>query len=118
MKTCPPQTHTDVRPQGTGPAFCIVVSQEPTDPGGWLLDVYALFHDSVSSRVFLDTITLNAPNALLRRPCRIVAIATIPGSYGCAVHVRAPSAATNPTSLDVGVYCGELTALPFTLVNP
>jgi len=116
MRTCLPGVQTDVRPQGEGSALCLVVVQDPADPGGWVLDVYALFTDSAASRVFLDKITLSAPGAL--RSTRIVAIATIPGAYGYMVNVRGPSPATNPKPLDVGVFCGVMTALPFTLVHP
>lgn len=116
MRTCLPGVQTDVRPQGEGSALCLVVSQDSADPGGWVLDVYALFTDSVASRVFLDKITLGPPAAL--RSTRIVALCTIPGAYGYAVNVRGPSATTNPNPIDVGVFCGVMTAFPFTTVHP
>ncbi len=116
MKACLPGIQTDVGPQGEGSALCLVVNQDGADPGGWKLDIYALFTDSVASRVFLDTVTLSAPAAL--RCVRIVAICTMPGAYGYAVNVKGPSATTNPKPLQVGVFCGVMTALPLTLVHP
>jgi hypothetical protein len=116
MRTCLPGVQTEVRPQGNGSALCLVVTQDAADIGGWKLAVYALFTDSVASRVFLDTVTLSAVGAL--RATRIVAMCTIPGSYGYEVTVSGPSPTTNPKPIDVGVFCGVMTAFPFTTVHP
>lgn len=116
MQQCQPGVQTQVRPTGTGSALCLVINQDSADPGGWVLDVYALFTDPVASRVFLDKVTVTAPAA--QRECRIVAICTIPGAYGYVVNVRGPAPTTNPKPLEVGAFCGVMTALPFTAVHP
>jgi hypothetical protein len=95
----------------------VVVSQDNADPGGWKLDLFASYLDSDGSEVFIDTITLSAPNATVKRPSRVVAIMSLPGAHSWKVIVRPPTPAP-AAALSVGVFAGEVTALPFTLVQP
>ena len=118
MRLCPPKVTTEVEPEGYGSAASLVVSQDPKDPGGWILDVFALFKDKNASRLFIGTLTLGAPNNLGRRPARVVATLAIPASYRYVCMVRAPTGTQPIEGLLVGIFCGETTPFSFTSLNP
>jgi len=120
MRACPIKTSTEVLPEGYGSAVSVCISQDGSDPGGWILELHAVFKDEGATRAYVGEITLGAPNITGRRTARVVMIAAVPGAYRFVVQVRAPAqTVTQPTtSLLVGVFVGETTPFPMTAVNP
>lgn len=118
MRQCPMKVTTEVPPEGRGPSVCVVISQDDQDPGGWILETWAHFQDA--TRVFVGQVTLGAPNATVRRATRVVNVAGMPGASWYSVMVRAP-VATLPQPekpLLVACFCGDVSPLGFTPLNP
>lgn len=105
--------------EGRGPSVSLVSVQDGTDPGGWIIDLYAQFADEVLSRVFVGNVTISAVNAGTKRPTRLLAVASIPGAVEWFAVIRAPS--PSPTTvLQFALFAGEiaLTTAGLTPVDP
>jgi hypothetical protein len=116
MRQCDLAVQTDVWPEGVGSGVTVVVNQDDSDPGGWILRLYALFDGADNhSRVFVGATTLAVPNTTTRLPTRVVMSASMPGVYRYQVQVTAPQiGTTQPTKpLLVGCFCGDASANAF-----
>jgi hypothetical protein len=111
---------TEIPPEGQGACVTVCVSQDDRDPGGWIIEVWAHFEDRDASRVFVDQVTLGAPNAPKRRAARVVAVCGMPMAKRYSLIVRAPTKTqTQPEKpLLVAAFCGDVSPLGFTPLNP
>jgi len=97
----------------------LVSVQDSNDGGGWNVDLYAQFSDTVLSRVFVGTVTVSAVNAATKRATRLLAVASIPGACSWYADVRSPS--PSPAQpMQLGLFAGEisLTSAGLTSVDP
>lgn len=92
---------TEVLPIGMGESFTATVSQRPDDPGGWFVDLYALFNERGSS--FVKRITLGTPAT--RRATRVIASGSLPGAVAWKAIVKPPGAFAAKGGLGVSIAC-------------
>lgn len=118
MRVCPPQVQTQVVPEGYGSAATVVITQESTDPGGQIIELYARFKDNSGARIYIGKVTIQTVNNIDRRPTRVVAMVGVPGAYRYEVLVHGTPDKTYTSSIQVGCYCGDLSPYAFTPVNP
>jgi hypothetical protein len=102
--------------EGRGPSVSLVSTQVGTDPGGWIVDLYACFDDKFETRAFCATLVLSAVDPATKRPTRLLAVASIPGSRTWYAHVRSPAPAPT-TPLQFALFAGEI-ALTTAGVTP
>ena len=117
MKACDPRSITPVGCEGLGPSVTVVINQDADDPGGWRIDLFVDFPDNEHSSIFVATFLTTQPLAPTRPPARIAAIACFPGASGWRARVHGPQVPPLKP-MQVGVFCGQQNATPFTLVQP
>jgi hypothetical protein len=120
MRQCPMRVQTEIPPEGQGSCVTVCVSQDDQDPGGWIIEVWAHFNDRDASRVFVGQVTLGAPNATARRAARVVVVCGMPMAIKYSLNVRAPLK-NQPQPLKpllVAAFCGDVSPLGFTALNP
>lgn len=112
MKKCLFGQATEITSVGQGESCSLVVNQESTDPGGWVIDLFAVFRDGGAAfvkRVAVTTVA--ASNAA----ARVAAMATVPGATHFSARVR--SGAGSGPAIDVGLFCSNVPATnPATVV--
>ena len=100
-----------------GESCALAIVQEPADPGGWFLDLYAEMDDQ--ARMFVGRFTVTAaavsPGTISRS--RVVAMVTVPGARAFYVETIPPS--PHPAKqLLVGLYISTMTAVGPITVAP
>lgn len=104
MKKCGAFVSTMLDAEGRGCSCSVLVSQAPADPGGWVVNLFALFEGEPPALVRQITITTVTATDY---GTRVAAVCSIPGSIGYSAEVIPPP---NAVPIEVALYCSDVPA--------